>query len=298
VIARQGSAARRRRVRRTLRALAGALLAGAGLAAVGTAGALAADWLTTAPALAVAVVDVVGGRRLGEAAVLEAAGIAPGTNLFAIEPDRVAHRVAALGGVRGVHVTRRLPNRVTLALDEREPYALVNPAGPGKPSGLFWIDAEGQLVGPARRPEPPPLPVLSGVEVPAPGPAAPISDRLRMGLALLRAIQRTGDRAAGRISEIEVGRAEGPVLYTLDGTVVRIGPEPWDERLGRLEGVLDDLQTRGERAESIDLRFRDQVVLRPRAVPLPAAAGRPGMSGPGGSPGAGALRAGGRSHAR
>jgi cell division septal protein FtsQ len=191
--------------------------------------------------------------------------------------------VTALGGIRSVQVTRRLPNRVTLVLEEREPYALVNPASPGRPSGLYWIDAEGQLVGLARRPEPPPLPVLSGVEVPAPGPLAPIPDRLRVGLAVLRAIQRAGDRAAGRISEIEVGRLEGPVLHTLDGTMVRMGPEPWDERLGRLEGVLDDLETRRERADSIDLRFRDQVVLRLRSTPPPLAAGRPGASGPGGS---------------
>jgi cell division septal protein FtsQ len=187
---------------------------------------------------------------------------------------------------------------VTLVLEEREPYALVNPASSGKPSGLYWIDAEGQLVGPARRPEPPPLPVLSGVEVPEPGPSAPIPDRLRVGLALLRAIQRTGDRAAGRISEIEVGRAEGPVLHTLDGAVVRMGPEPWDERLGRLEGVLDDLETRRERADSIDLRFRDQVVLRLRSAPSPVAAGRPGVSGPGGSREAGNASGGRKEPAR
>jgi cell division protein FtsQ len=279
LIARQG-AARRRRVRRSLRAAGALLLAGTVLAAIGFAGALGVGWLTTAPAFAVAHVDIVGARRLAKATVLAAAGIEPGANLFAIEPDAVEHRVAALGGLRSVHVVRRLPNRVTLTLEEREPYALVNPAGPGKTAGLFWIDAEGRLVGPARRPGPPPLPVLSGVELPAPGPSASISDHLRVGLALLRAIQRTGDRAAGWISEIEIGRTEGPVLYTIDGTVVRVGPRAWGERLGRLEGVLEDLEARGERAESIDLRFRDQVVLRPRSAPAPVPAARHGGSGP------------------
>jgi cell division protein FtsQ len=296
LMARQGSAARRRRVRRSLRVLGAVVVIGTGLGAVGMAGAMGVTWLRTAAAFAVSDVEVVGARRLGEAIVLGAAGIEPGTNLFAIEPAAVERRVATLDGVHSVHVVRRLPNRVTLRVEEREPYALVNPARSGKTVGLYWIDAEGHRVGPARRPGSPPLPVLSGVDLPAPDPAAPISDRLQVGLALLRAIQRTGDRAAGWISEIELGRAEGPVLYTMDGTVVRVGSRPWDERLGRLEGVLEELDARGERAESIDLRFRDQVVLRPRAVPTPGPAARQGAGLR--KPEAGAPGAGGRKEPR
>jgi hypothetical protein len=62
--------------------------------------------------------------------------------------------------------------------------------------------------------------------------------------------------------EVEVSRPEGPVLYMLDGVEVRLGSEDWDERLGRLGGVLAQLRASGQRATSIDLRFRDQVVLR------------------------------------
>ena len=57
-----------------------------------------------------------------------------------------------------------------------------------------------------------------------------------------------------------MSRAEGPVLYTVDGVEVRLGAEQWDERLARLEGVLAQVAT--EDVNGVDLRFADQVVLK------------------------------------
>jgi len=51
------------------------------------------------------------------------------------------------------------------------------------------------------------------------------------------------------------------VLYTVDGVEVRLGADNWDGRLARLEGVLGQLAAAPEPVTSIDLRFRDQVVL-------------------------------------
>ena len=73
---------------------------------------------------------------------------------------------------------------------------------------------------------------------------------------------RSGEGLLNSVSEIDVSRAEGPVLYTLDGVEVRIGKEDWEARLGRLLGVLAQLKASGETVTAIDLRFRDQVVLQ------------------------------------
>jgi Cell division protein FtsQ len=93
------------------------------------------------------------------------------------------------------------------------------------------------------------------------------SPRLRAGLALIRAVQRAGGRVAGRISEVDLAPADGPVLYLTDAALVRLGDEAWGERLARLDGVLADLDGHGEQVLSVDLRFRDLVVLKPRALP-------------------------------
>jgi cell division septal protein FtsQ len=174
----------------------------------------------------------------------------------------------ALPGVRRARVVRHLPNRVALWIEEREPYTLVNLDSAGR-SGLVWIDADGYLIGPERRGATPSLPILSGVEAPA-TPGEPLGDRLQAGLTLLRAIQRSGGRIVARISEIDLGPAGGPVLYTVDGAAVWLGAEGWDERLARLDGVLGELDDHGERVDSLDLRFRDLVVLKPRPSPTTA----------------------------
>jgi len=52
------------------------------------------------------------------------------------------------------------------------------------------------------------------------------------------------------------------VLYTVDGVEVRLGSEEWEDRLARLEGVLAQLGRDGGGVSTVDLRFRDQVVLQ------------------------------------
>jgi cell division protein FtsQ len=270
-IARQRHPARRfRRMRRGLRR-AGAVMAGVlAVVALGVTAVAVAHALTTTPLLGVRSVEVVGLKRLPEAAVLAAARIEPGANLLTLDVDALGDRLEGVPGVRRAHVVRHLPDRVVLAVEEREPYALVSVSGAG--GGLFWADAEGYLVGPERRPTAAPLPILSGVERPA-DRDHPVGDRLATGLALLRAVQRAGGSLPRRISEIDLERAGGPALYTTDGILVWVGRDAWEERLARLDAVLGEIEERGEPAESVDLRFRDLVVWRPRAGRAAAGAG-------------------------
>lgn len=256
VIARQrvGRARRRPRTRRAWRAW----LAVLGLGALALAGAGAAGhWLLTSPRFAVAGLEVQGASRVDAERIRAAAGIAPGTNIFRIDPTAVAARVQALPEVRRADVVRELPNRVTVLIEERRPFTLVS-AG-----RLHWVDEEGRLLGVAERAVTPPVPVISGLpeeEVAAlgigPGP------RARAALALIRSLLRAGSPLAAEISEIDMSGPDGPVLYTVDGIEVRLGAEDWDERLARLEGVLAQVAQEGGEVRAIDLRFRDQVVLR------------------------------------
>jgi cell division septal protein FtsQ len=107
---------------------------------------------------------------------------------------------------------------------------------------------------------------VSGVELPSDAADHPVGDRLHAGLTLLRAVQRAGGRVVRRISEIDLDGPGGPVLYTVDGIHVWVGTEAWDERLARLDGVLGEIEEQGEAVESVDLRFRDLVVWRPRGA--------------------------------
>jgi len=68
------------------------------------------------------------------------------------------------------------------------------------------------------------------------------------------------------ISEVKIAPGLGLVIYTVaDGAEIRVGSGALDESgLKRLSLVLGDLEARGIRAETIDMRFQDQAVVRVR----------------------------------
>ena len=261
---------RRRRRRRMLRLArrAGAWLC-VGLLVVALGGALAsgARWLLTAARFAVERVEVAGQSELSADEVVAASGLGPGQNLFRLDARRAVAGVEALPRVRRAELVRAFPNRVTLLVEERQPFVLVH-AGTlhGPAESLYWVDEQGVPLGPETRAVALDAPLVSAVgadDVAAAGRTP--SGRVAAGVALLRMLMRAQSSLLREISEVDVSRPEGPVLYMLDGVEVRLGSEDWDERLGRLGGVLAQLRASGQRATSIDLRFRDQVVLRTAA---------------------------------
>ena len=248
----KGGRRRARQRRHLLRLLQLAALAAAAPLAV----AVSAQWLLTTPRFAVVSVDVRGTSRVSAARILAAAAVQPGTSLFGLDPRAVASRVEAIPEIRRADVVREFPNRVVISVEERRPFTLVH-AG-----RLHWVDEEGRLLGASPEAVVPQVPVVSGLsdDELASMRSAP-SPKALAAIALIRALLRTGSTLAAEISEIDMSRKDGPLLYTLDGVEVRLGTEDWEERLARLEGVLARVAGQGVRA--VDLRFRGQVILRP-----------------------------------
>jgi len=245
---------RRRRPARRIRWLR---VLGTAMATAATAAALigAGYWALTTERFAVVAVEVRGASRVPPQRILEASGILHGQNLWRIDPERVRARLEEMPEIRRADVVRELPNRVAIVVEERRPFTLVHAAR------LHWLDEDGRVLGDETRAVNTEVPVISGLSEEelvtmrtSPGP------RARAAIALIRALLRTGSALASEISEIDMSRPEGPVLYTVDGVEVRLGTEEWDERLARLEGVLAQVATQD--VHGVDLRFRDQVVLR------------------------------------
>lgn len=244
----------RRKVARRARWIAGRIVLLVSGVAVSAGIAFGTAWAIRSPRFTVTSVEVAGQHRMSREDVVAAAGIPPGVNLFAFDPRDVEARLEALPLIRRAEVIRSLPNRVSVTIEERRPFTMVN-AG-----RLHWIDEEGVDLGFESRAVALGAPVLSGL-----GPddlGGRPSGRVAVGISLLRRLLRARSALLGQISEIDVSRAEGPVLYTVDGVEVRLGKEDWEARLGRLQGVLAQLSASGESVTSIDLRFRDQVVLK------------------------------------
>ncbi|HSP18197.1 MAG TPA: FtsQ-type POTRA domain-containing protein [Myxococcaceae bacterium] len=218
------------------------------LASLGWLGIQLDAWATRSPRLALRNVKVEGLRRATEHELLRLANVAPGMNLWSLDPGMVAQAMAAHPWVRKVDVTRALPDTLQLRVEERSPVAL---AALGE---LYVVDADGAPFKRVSAAEALDLPLLTGVtRETAEGDPSGTAARLREALTVADAYQRAFERP--RLSEIQL-REAGFELITSDGVRVVLGRDDVEGQLHRLHRVRDELQKRGQLASAIHLENR------------------------------------------
>ena len=205
-------------------------------------------WASGSPRCALRTLKVQCLRRATEKELLRLAGVAPGTNLWSLDPSAIAQAMSLHPWVRAVEVTRSLPDTLQLRVEERAPVAL---ASLGE---LYVVDADGAPFKRVSGAEPLDLPLLTGLtrERAEKDPAG-TEARLRAALAVAESYQRTVERP--RLSEVQLGEASFE-LVTADGVRVVVGRDGLDGQLQRLQRVRDELQRRGLLAAAIHLENR------------------------------------------
>ncbi len=188
----------------------------------------------------VRAVRVEGVRYLDPAVVVQRLHIDTTISLFESSDPWIA-RVNGHPQVDSVRVTRELPSTLVLHVSERAPIALVHSA-----EGLVPLDAEGRRlpIDPARMPMD--LPIVSERDLPL--------------LAMLDTVRRTAPALFSALSDIRRDRNELRLRVT--GVEVRASPGLGAARLADIVPVTDDLARRRVRVAELDLRYRDQVIVR------------------------------------
>jgi len=175
--------------------------------------------------------EVRGNRVLTEDEILELSGAVMGSNLLDIRISVLEEAVAASPRVKRAYVRRVLPDRVVVTLDEKRPAALVLVGA----NDILEVTDDGAVLPAAAQTASVDLPVITG----AVGNVEP-------GIA------------------VRIAPGSGLVIYTVaDGAEIRVGSGALGSRdLERLWRVLTDIRDGGREVETIDLRFRNQVVVR------------------------------------
>ncbi len=155
------------------------------------------------PALAARAVTVNGAKVLTKTQVLDAAGVAAGTPLVWVDPEKVAERVSGLPAVAEVTVSRDWPDRVHIAVTERKP-RLAIPAG----GGYLLADASG-VVFQAVENAPNGLVVVE---------ADPTSQEVLVDVGTV--FSALSSSTAAKVSRLEAPTRDGIVLRLRDGSRV------------------------------------------------------------------------------
>jgi cell division protein FtsQ len=230
----------------------GALALGAG------AGALRGDALLTGafPERAAHLrYAVIGNERATARELADAAAVAAGPSFQALDLPAVRSALAGHPWVRRARVAALPPDRVILAVEEREPVAVARLAGETR-----LVDRDGTAFAPAA--DAAGLPELVGAGTPGTPPLAE-------GVALLDAVAEQGLPAPRALI---LGGAEPGTTPALElapdavapGARVLLGPDDQRAKLARLAELLRAQLPELAAVAEIDLRFGDDVVLRPR----------------------------------
>ena len=195
-----------------------------------------------------------GAQRLDPDEVARAAGLAPGASWGDVAPDVLAERLIAHPWIAEAHAARVSPTTVVVRIVERRPAAvLVEPdAQP------VLIDEDGvPFDAPADG-----FDALPRLVLPRHVARDRSEPRLAAGIALARAVVAAGFERC----QLELEGADPdalPVLHLAGlGPRVVLGDGPATVKLARLRRVLQEVPE-SRRADELDLRFDDQVVLRP-----------------------------------
>ena len=204
--------------------------------------------------------DVRGNRVLTEGEVLRLSGVVMGENLLDVRISALEEAVAASPRVDRAQARRVLPDRVVVTLDEKLPAALVAAGG----GDVLEVTFDGSVLPAVEQTAMVDLPVITGAVGDIEPGIAELSPELVEALALLRQARAVSEGLWMEISEVRIAPESGLVIYAVaDGAEIRVGSGALSSNdLERLWRVLCDIRARGEEAETIDLRFQDQVVVR------------------------------------
>jgi cell division protein FtsQ len=204
-------------------------------------------------------IEVRGNRYLDAERVAAVAGVRARDDLVGLDLRRLRDRLAAHPRVARAEVHRAIPRGVTLVVQERLPVLVVDHSTP------WEMDSSGVVMPPLAPGALADVPLLTGPDLSRfPAGARCESPAVKRGLAWLRRLGDPRLQLVGDLSELDVSDPATTALVLFGGTRV-LAPAwpPGAERLSALRVVLADLTHRGVTAGEVDLRFSDQVIVRP-----------------------------------
>ncbi len=204
-------------------------------------------------------IEVRGNRYLDAERIQQRAGLHVGEELLSLDLKAARDSLARHPRIARALARHSWPRGIVLEIEERQSVLVVS-------HGTPWeIDSSGVLMPPLAPGALPDVPLLTGVDLsPFPAGSACRSPQVARALAWVEALSLPQLQLAGDLSEIDVREQDGTALVLTSGARV-LAPSwpPGLSRLSALRVVLADLAQRKIAPGEVDLRFSDQVIVRP-----------------------------------
>jgi len=211
-------------------------------------------------------IDIQGNHKIGETEILEKAQIKLGPNIFRMDLGRVQQLIREDKRIKDVWVKRELPNRILIEVEEKKPALWIN-----LPEGLYGLSQDQEIIPLEKEDFEHDLPVVTGLVSP------PVSGKqnqnqrpyewwpnrnAKSALDLYKTLLEVDSSFLEIMSEINLSDENNLIFYLIPyGTQVSMGKGSFKKKLKRVKAILD-YEGKREDLASIDLRFKDQVVVK------------------------------------
>jgi cell division protein FtsQ len=255
----------------------GVLFSAAAVAPVGITGFFLATFLLSSPLFELHSADDVqltGSKFVSREELANALGLplhagrGPGVKVFRLSLEAARKRVEAISWVRSAALTRILPNRLLVHVTERTPVAFANLGG-----HVSLMDSDGVLLD---KPENASfdLPVITGLDSIA--SLEECRTRIALYLDFMHQVGEEIAHSGWMVSEADL--ADGVDLKALlvqgrETLQVHFGHENFLEHFHTFLALLPELRKSNAPLDSVDLRYRNQVVVNPQGGTQPPPAG-------------------------
>jgi cell division protein FtsQ len=214
------------------------------------------QWTERTGVFQITGVDVKGVRQMTEDDVKAIAGVFTGQHIFKADIQGAARRARANSWVKEVNIYRRLPNRISMVIEERVPAVILE-----TPGGRYLVDGDGVVIERLGKGAPAawPLPVVTMKRAPAHPGEQVAGEEMSEALTL---VSELSSRGGWRMADITI-KAESAASLTVvyAGHEIRIGSGNYGEKLRRLGEVMADVKRRGVQFAYVDLRPERQAAV-------------------------------------
>ena len=208
-------------------------------------------------------IDVQGIENVSKHQVMEVVGADIGRNVFFIPLEERKHQLEQIPWVESANVSRLLPNRLRIAIQERTPVAFAQ-IGPK----ISLIDAHGVVMElPSNSSKHYSFPVIVGM-----GESEPLSTRaarMKIYMQLVNELNADGAQSSKDLSEVDLGDPEDVKVTVSDPqgeVLVHLGSSGFADRFKIYKAHVQEWRQQFQQLDSVDLRYDRQVIVNPDAA--------------------------------
>jgi cell division protein FtsQ len=205
-------------------------------------------------------IEIQGLENVSRRQVMEVVGSDIGRNVFFIPLAERKHQLEQIPWIESANVSRLLPNRMRIAIQERTPAAFVQVG-----EKIELIDAHGVVMDmPATGLKRYSFPVLIGMGEPE--PLSTRAARMKIYSQLVRELDADGSHSSQDLSEVDLSDPEDVKVTVSDPqgeVLVHLGASGFADRFKIFKGHVQEWRQQFQRLDSVDLRYDRQVIVNP-----------------------------------